>query len=55
MTYSTPAGWVANMAGATASESGVNGTAPDAYVNVTVTDPAVAGAGNRFFRLLVHR
>jgi hypothetical protein len=55
MTYTTPTGWVPNIGGAIASESGVNGTAPDAYVNVTVTDPVIVGAGNRFFRLVVHR
>jgi hypothetical protein len=55
MTYTAASGWTANVAGATASESGMNGTAPDAYIDVTVTDPTVAGSGNRFFRLVVHR
>jgi hypothetical protein len=58
MTYTAGSGWVANTPGATSSESTGTGTPPDAYVNVTITDPAVVGspgATSRFFRLVVHR
>jgi hypothetical protein len=58
MTYTAGTGWVANTLGATASESSVVGAPPDAYVNVTVTDPTVVGtpgAGSRYFHFVVHR
>jgi hypothetical protein len=57
MTYTGAAGWVANTVGATASESAPAGTFPDAFVNVTITDPAlvIPGGTSRFFRFLVHR
>ena len=58
MTYTAATGWVANIPGATASESAPIGSPPDVYVNVTVTDPTIVtapGAGSRFLRLAVHR
>jgi hypothetical protein len=58
MTYTSATGWVANTGGATASESSPIGMPPDAYVNVTVTDPTVVsapGTTSRFLRLVVHR
>ena len=58
MTYTAATGWVANIAGATASESAPTGAFPDQYVNVTVTDPTLVGApgaGSRFLRLAIHR
>ncbi|MDB6112736.1 MAG: hypothetical protein JWR69_4486 [Pedosphaera sp.] len=54
MTYTAGAGWVANAAGATVSESAPVGVSPDQYVNVTITDPTDVGApgsGSRFLRL----
>jgi hypothetical protein len=53
-----PGGWVANVAGAAASESTPSATPPDQSVTVTVVDPAVAGtsgAGSQYYRLNVSR
>ena len=56
MTYTAAAGWVANTAGATASESLPVIVAPDHFVPVTITDPTAASdTASRFFRLRVHR
>ena len=51
LTYTSAAGWVQNNPGATVSESGVSGSAPDEYVTVTVMVPP---SGTRaFYRVLV--
>ena len=58
MTWTVGSGWVANTPGATASESAVIGTAPDSYVNVTITDPTLVtdpSSVTRYFRFVVHR
>jgi hypothetical protein len=58
MTWTAASGWVADLPGATASESASVGIPPDAYVSVTVADPsslATAAETSRFYRLLVHR
>jgi hypothetical protein len=58
MTYTAAAGWVADTAGATASESVPENVPPDQYVIATITDPAVVGtlgSGSRFYRFSAHR
>ena len=58
LTYTSPNGWVTNVAGSSVSESGTNGLAPDQYVNVTVTTSTnvmAAGATNQFLRLEIKR
>ena len=58
MTFTAGSGWVANAPGATASESAVIGTAPDSYLNVTITDPTAVTdplSVTRYFRFVVHR
>jgi hypothetical protein len=57
MTYTHATGWVADIAGATASESITFDVSPEQYVDVTVTDPEDlnSGEGTRFYRLIVNR
>ena len=56
MTWTAATGWQPNIAGPTAVESAPIGSAPDAYVVVTLTDPApLTPAPTRFYRLQVHR
>jgi hypothetical protein len=53
LTYTAAAGWVQNNPGATVTEAGVSGSAPDEYVTVTVT---AAPSGTRaFYRKLGYR
>jgi hypothetical protein len=57
MTYTSASGWVANVVGATASESTPQSVPPNQYVTATITDPTdltTLGAGSRFYRLAVH-
>jgi hypothetical protein len=57
MTYTRTEGWVADAAGATATESVTFGVSPEQYVGATITDPTdlTSVAGNRFYRLKVNR
>ena len=53
MTYTPGAGWTANIAGATATESTATGSVPNQSVAVTVTDPNSASTGARFYQVVV--
>jgi hypothetical protein len=58
ITYTAASGWLANLPGASASESAPSGIAPDQFVNVTITtstNVTAAGATNQFLRLQVHQ
>jgi hypothetical protein len=57
MTFTAAGGWVADLSGATASESATNGTPPNQFVNVTITVSTnlPTGAPEQFLRLEVHR
>ena len=58
MTYTGASGWVTNVAGTTMAESSTNGSAPDQYVNVTITtstNMTAMGSTNQFLRLEVNR
>jgi hypothetical protein len=58
MTYTAASGWVANLPGASASESTATGVPPDQFVNVTITTSTnvpAPGVTNQFLRLQVHQ
>jgi hypothetical protein len=54
LAFTSAAGWVTNNLGATVSESGVTGSAPDEYVTVLITETTPA-TGRAFYRAVVRR